>query len=55
MEWCLQTNQTSGWNYDIADMEHWQYTVYEHNLIERKVTSTLGIQILELMFIQVDN
>ena len=25
----VQANQTSGWNYDIADMDHWQYTVYE--------------------------
>ena len=25
----VQANQESGWNYEITDMEHWQYTVYE--------------------------
>ena len=25
----IRANQTSGWNYEIDDMEHWQYTVYE--------------------------
>ena len=25
----VQANVESGWNYDITDMENWQYTVYE--------------------------
>ena len=26
----VKANQMSGWNYEVDDMETWQYTVYEH-------------------------
>tara|TARA_B100001113_G_scaffold328236_1_gene302312 strand:- start:56 stop:748 length:693 start_codon:yes stop_codon:yes gene_type:complete len=26
----VEANQRSGWNYEVDDMESWQYTVYEH-------------------------
>ena len=27
----MQANQMSGWNYEVDNMEQWQYTVYDHN------------------------